>query len=102
MTRRALLDAKVCYERGEGGAPKELSEWMELLFQDYKEAETRLKRLVFNSGVLDLKLPEREKRVVPEDVEEQMDKITKKKKITLGGLLKWGVHMTNTYTALEA
>ena len=33
----------------------------------------------FNSGVLDLKLPEREQRVLPEGVKKQINEIVKKK-----------------------
>ena len=57
MNRNACNDEKVRYELGEGGAPPDASNRLELLEADYMKFARELDELGFNGDILDLKLP---------------------------------------------
>ena len=44
MTRNALMNEKVRWEMGEGGAPEEATERLELLLEDYKATRMSMGR----------------------------------------------------------
>ena len=103
MTRNALNNPKVRYELGEGGAPQEAGERMELLVKDYEELRESLGNLGFNSGVLDLKAREVVPREFPPDEEAAIQALLDNKSMNrAGGLFNIGCHVANSRVVLEA
>ena len=103
MNRNALNDPKVRWESGEGGAPKEATERIDLLEKDYKEGAQRLSKMGFNGEVLDLKLPRVEETVLPDGEEAQIEALVKAKATnSAGGMFKIGIHIINGRAMLKA
>jgi len=103
MTRNALHDPKVRWEWGEGGAPEEASERMELLLKEYKEGGKKLTDMGFNGDVLDLE-PVRVEEAEPlAGQEERVQAIINGNTMSKAGRLnKIGIKIANCDDMLEA
>ena len=81
MNCNARNDSKVRYEFGEGGAPEEASNHMDILVSEYEEAGRTLTRLGFNGGLLDIKAKVVEKIIPPVNDEAAVQAIIDNKAI---------------------
>ena len=97
MSRNALNDPKVRWELGEGGAPEEATERLNLLMKDYKEGAERLTRMGFNGEVLDLEPSRVQEKVIPEGEEAQIKALIKNKSTNSAG----GTYVQNWSTCGE-
>ena len=103
MTRASLNDPKVRIELGEGGAPEEDGKRLELLVEEYEQAERTLTRLGFNGRILNVEPPRAKPREFFATEEAQTQAIIDNKTINkAGGLFKIGVHIANCNVVLEA
>lgn len=103
MTRASLNDPKVRIELGEGGAPEEDGKRLELLVEEYEQAERTLTRLGFNGRILNVEPPRAKPREFFATEEAQIQAIIDNKTINkAGGLFKIGVHIANCNVVLEA
>ena len=103
MSRRALDDPKVRWERGEGGAPEEASDRIELLMEDYEEGARRLTEMEFNGEVLDVEPPQAENYSVPEGEDDQVKALVDGKATnSASGMFKVGVLVVNSRAMLRA
>ena len=105
MTRNAVNDERVRYEMGDGGAPPEIAQRMELLVEDYHEHRRTLQRLGFNGNIFDVEIPvvKRAEKEITVDEEKQIEMIIQKKAIAKSGkLFKMGIHIANCKVVLEA
>jgi hypothetical protein len=96
MTGIAALHPKVRHELGEGGAPPDAGERMQLLLDDYKRQALELTSLGFNGDLLDLEPPSVVDTSIPEGEEAQIQLLLANGRVTkAGGLFKAGVHLAN-------
>jgi hypothetical protein len=103
MNRNALSHKKVRYELGEGGAPSEQLERMELLTKDYVENALELRRMGYNGQVLDAKIPvaKTAEQILDEDA--QVEKLIEEKRLgSAGGLFKAGIIVANSNVVVKA
>ena len=103
MTRNAVNDPKVRMELGEGGAPEEVGNRMEMLVEDYAKCAGNLSMLGFNGYVLDLQPSTVDSYEIPPEEEAQIEHIIKNKTIDkAGGLFKCGIEIGNCRVIVEA
>ena len=85
MNRNARNDSKVRYESGEGGAPEEASNHMDILVSEYEEAGRTLTWLGFNGGLLYIKAKVVEKIIPLVNDKAAVQAIIEKKAINRAG-----------------
>ena len=104
MTRQALKDPKVRHELGEGGAPEEQSERLELLVEEYRQCAATLDKLGFHGKLLDIEVPVAKKFSIPESKEAQIDAIVANKGTIhrAGMLYRVGECVANSHVICEA
>ena len=103
MTRNAVNDPKVGYELGDGGAPEEDLNRMEILVAEYEQAGKWLAESQFNSGIFDIQPRRVKKKLLPETDEAAVQAIIDSKAINKsGGLFNLGIHVANSAVVMEA
>lgn len=104
MTRNVLLDPKVRYELGKGGAPEEAGKHLELLEEAYKEGAVMLQSLGYNGiDAFDIELPHVQKRNFSLSEEEKIKMLMKDKSMMHASKLAGcGLCMVNAGVVVEA
>jgi len=87
ITDNATKDLKVRYEMGEGGAPADAMNCMDLLHADYRKSAETLTEMGFNGAMFDIELPGVSKDIIPEGNKAKIQHIIDNRLINkVGGL----------------
>ena len=101
MNRNALKHEKV--RLGEGGAPPETLDKMEVIVKEYTANVLELRRLGYNGQVFDATIPvaKTEEQILEEDA--QVDKLIDEKCLgSAGGMFKAGIVVANCDVVVKA
>ena len=97
MTGTAALDPKVQHKLGDGGAPAESTNRIEMLISNYSNLRDESTASGCNGGVLDLELPVACNSILQADEDTQVEEIVKKPSINkAGGLFRAGEQIANS------
>jgi hypothetical protein len=103
MTGNATKDPKVRYEMGEGGAPADATNRLDLLHADYRKSVEALTEMGFNGVIFDIEPPVVSKDIIPEGNEAKIQHIIDNRLINKAqGLYKTGLIIANAQVVLEA
>jgi hypothetical protein len=85
MMGNATKDPKVRNEMGEGVAPADATNHLDLLHADYRKLAERLTKMGFNGAMFDIELPVISKDVIPEGNEANIQHIIDNRLINKAG-----------------
>ena len=103
MNLNALKHEKVRVMLGEGGAPPETLDKMEVIVKEYTANVLELRRLGYNGQVFDATIPvaKSEEQILEEDA--QVDKLIDEKRLgSAGGMFKAGIVVANCDVVVKA